>query len=54
LVNTKAWQEVKAIMHHLGQQNEPMIDMLPRIEEQHRTIIDEFAAIAIKDGGTMR
>jgi len=48
-VNTKAEEEVKAIMHHLEQQDEVMIDILRRIEDQHRTIM---GALAIRqDGG---
>jgi uncharacterized membrane protein len=49
LVNTKAEEEVKAIMHHLEQQDEAMIDILRRIEEQHRAIISEFTALRVKD-----
>lgn len=47
LVNTKAEEEVKAIMHHLEQQDEAMIDILRTIEEQHRAIISGFAAIRV-------
>jgi uncharacterized membrane protein len=50
LVNTKAEEEVKAIMYHLEQQDETMIDILRRMEEQHRTIISEFADIRAKRG----
>lgn len=38
-VNTKAEEELKAIMHHLEQQDEVMIDILRRLEEQHRVLI---------------
>jgi uncharacterized membrane protein len=51
LVNSKAEEEVKAIMQHLEQQDEAMIDILRRMEEQHRTIIGEFAAIRINGSG---
>jgi uncharacterized membrane protein len=47
LVNTKAEEEVKAIMHHLEQQDEAMIDILRTMEEQHRAIISGFAAIRV-------
>jgi uncharacterized membrane protein len=50
LVNTKAEEEVTAIMHHLEQQDEAMIDILRRMEEQHRTIIGGFAAIRANGG----
>ena len=36
LVNTKAEEEVEAIVHHLEQQDEAMIDILQRMEQQHR------------------
>ncbi|MGH9646994.1 MAG: DUF1003 domain-containing protein [Bryobacteraceae bacterium] len=52
LVNTKAEEEVKAIMHHLEQQDEAMIDILRRMEEQHRAIIGGFAAMGFKISGT--
>jgi uncharacterized membrane protein len=45
LVNIKAEEEVKAIMQHLEQQDEAMIDILRRMEQQHLSIINEFAAI---------
>jgi uncharacterized membrane protein len=35
-INLKAEQEVKAIMHHLEQQDDIMIDILHRLEAQHR------------------
>jgi uncharacterized membrane protein len=44
-VNTKAEEEVKAIMQHLEQQNEAMIDILRRMEPQHLSMINVFAAI---------
>ena len=39
IVNLKAEQEVKAIMAHLEQQDEVMIDILRRLEQQHETIV---------------
>jgi uncharacterized membrane protein len=42
VVNTKAEEEIKAIMHHLEQQDEAMIDMLRRMEEQHQVMIKWF------------
>jgi len=39
LVNQKAEEEVKSIMAHLEQQDEVMIDILRRLEEQHTAII---------------
>ncbi|HTR60209.1 MAG TPA: DUF1003 domain-containing protein [Candidatus Binataceae bacterium] len=44
LVNEKAEQEVKSIMQHLEQQDEVMIDILRRLEEQHRTMLAQAAA----------
>ena len=52
LVNTKAEEEVKAIMHHLEQQDEAMIDILHTMEEQHRAIIKGFAAMGFNGNGT--
>jgi uncharacterized membrane protein len=40
VVNTKAEEEIKAIMHHLEQQDEAMIDILRRMEEQHKTMLE--------------
>src|SRR6202158_4105525 len=42
VVNAKAEEEIKAIMHHLEQQDEAMIDMLRRMEEQHQVMIKWF------------
>jgi uncharacterized membrane protein len=38
-INTKAEHEVKAIMHHLEQQDELMIDILRRLETQHQDLL---------------
>jgi uncharacterized membrane protein len=43
-VNTKAEEEVKAIMLHLEQQDEVMIDLLRKVEEQHQVILAELHA----------
>jgi uncharacterized membrane protein len=39
LVNTKAEEELKAVMHHLETQDDLMLDILRRLEEQHHEII---------------
>jgi hypothetical protein len=52
LVNTMAEEEVKAIMHHLEQQDEAMIDILQRMEQQYRAIISGFAAMGFNGSGT--
>ena len=41
-VNTKAEEELKAVMHHLEQQDELMLDMLKRLEEQHRVVLSRI------------
>src|SRR5271168_1854328 len=38
-VNTKAEEELKAVMHHLETQDDLMLDILRRLEEQHNEII---------------
>jgi uncharacterized membrane protein len=43
VVNIKAEEEVKAIMHHLEQQDEVMIDILRRMESQHEVIMGRLA-----------
>ena len=42
VINQKAEEEVKAIMHHLEQQDEVMIDILRRIESQHQVILGKL------------
>jgi uncharacterized membrane protein len=42
VVNIKAEEEVKAIMGHLEQQDEVMIDILKRIEAQHLVMMDKI------------
>jgi uncharacterized membrane protein len=41
-VNVKAEEEVKAIMHHLEQQDEMMIDILHHLEIQHKEILERL------------
>ena len=38
-VNTKAEEELKAVMHHLEQQDELMLDILRRLEDQHDVLL---------------
>jgi uncharacterized membrane protein len=38
-INLKAEEEVKAIMRHLEQQDEVMIDILRRLEQQHEALL---------------
>jgi uncharacterized membrane protein len=38
-VNTKAEEELKAVMQHLEQQDELMLDILRRLEEQHHVVL---------------
>ena len=51
LINSKAEEEVKAIMHHLEQQDEVMIDILRKLEEQHEVLLSRFMALDIDRGG---
>jgi uncharacterized membrane protein len=46
-VNTTAEEELKAVMHHLEQQDDLMLDMLRRLEEQHRVVLSRLG------GGTI-
>jgi len=41
-INVKAEEEVKSIMHHLEQQDELMIDILHRLENQHNELLTRF------------
>jgi uncharacterized membrane protein len=45
IVNIKAEEEVKAIMAHLEQQDEVMIDILRRIEAQHVLIMGKLGEV---------
>jgi uncharacterized membrane protein len=38
-VNTTAEEELKAVMHHLEQQDELMLDILRRLEDQHNVVL---------------
>jgi uncharacterized membrane protein len=40
MVNTKAEEELKAIMHHLETQDDMMIDILHRLIEQHQQMLE--------------
>ena len=42
VVNLKAEEEVKAIMAHLEQQDEVMLDILRRLESQHAVIMSKL------------
>jgi uncharacterized membrane protein len=48
-VNLKAEEELKAIMSHLEQQDEVMLDILRRMEGQHQVILGKFG-LATPDG----
>ena len=50
-INIKAEEEVKAIMHHLEQQDEMMIDILHHLETQHKEILDQMKPTALPNGG---
>jgi uncharacterized membrane protein len=41
-INVKAEEEVKAIMHHLEQQDEMMIDILHHLEVQHKEMLQRI------------
>ena len=45
-INLKAEQEVKAIMHHLEQQDDIMIDILRHLEAQHQALLERGAIVA--------
>ena len=42
-INVKAEEEVKAIMSHLEQQDEMMIDILHHLETQHKQMLERLA-----------
>ncbi len=52
IVNVKAEEEVKSIMHHLEQQDEVMIDILRRIETQHTVIMEKLDQNAFPQNGS--
>ena len=41
-VNTKAEEELKAVMHHLEQQDELMLDILRHLEDQHQVVLSRL------------
>ena len=43
LINTKAEEELKAVMQHLEAQDDLMLDLLHRLEEQHREMLSKIA-----------
>ncbi|HVC44198.1 MAG TPA: DUF1003 domain-containing protein [Candidatus Binataceae bacterium] len=43
-INMKAEEELKAIMHHLETQDEMMIDILSRLEQQHHEMLAQLSA----------
>jgi uncharacterized membrane protein len=43
-VNTKSEEELKAVMQHLEQQDELMLDILRRLEDQHNVVLSRLAA----------
>ncbi|MBF6560201.1 MAG: DUF1003 domain-containing protein [Candidatus Binataceae bacterium] len=43
-INMKAEEELKAIMHHLETQDEMMIDILNRLEQQHHEMLAQLFA----------
>jgi uncharacterized membrane protein len=40
LINTTAEEELKAVMHHLETQDDMMLDILRRLEDQHRELLE--------------
>jgi uncharacterized membrane protein len=42
-VNTTAEEELKSVMKHLEEQDEMMIDILGRLEDQHKALLDRLA-----------
>ena len=42
LINTKAEEELKAVMHHLETQDDLMLDILRRLEEQHNEMLEKL------------
>ena len=45
-INLKAEEELKAIMNHLEQQDEVMLDILRRMEGQHQVIMTKLGTTA--------
>jgi uncharacterized membrane protein len=48
-INSKAEEELKAVMRHLEMQDDMMLDLLHRLEEQHQQIITRIPAVAQSD-----
>ena len=44
IVNTKAEEELKAVMQHLEAQDDLMLDLLKRLEDQHREMLERVEA----------
>jgi uncharacterized membrane protein len=42
-INVKAEEEVKAIMHHLEQQDDMMLDILHHLEIQHKEMLERLS-----------
>src|SRR6266851_1761127 len=51
-INSKAEEELKAVMRHLETQDDMMLDLLHRLEEQHQQIISRIAGAAPQSDGT--
>jgi uncharacterized membrane protein len=51
-INSKAEEELKAVMRHLETQDDMMLDLLHRLEEQHQQIISRLPAAAPQSDGT--
>ena len=51
-VNAKAEEEVKAIMHHLEQQDEVMIEILRRLEDQQRLLLEAHTLLGGRGVGS--
>jgi uncharacterized membrane protein len=49
-INSKAEEELKAVMRHLETQDDMMLDLLHRLEEQHQQIMSRVPAAAQPDG----
>jgi uncharacterized membrane protein len=51
-VNAKAEEEVKAIMQHLEQQDEFMIDILRRLEDNQKLLLAAHALLDARESGS--
>jgi len=47
-INTKAEDELKAVMHHLETQDDLMLEILQRLEQQHHQLLEEIKAPVAK------